>query len=46
MTDIIIRNIDDLKDVVIEELKEGTVLSVEFCDESEVNENASEEENA
>lgn len=46
MTDIIIRNIGDLKNVVIEELKEGTVLSVKFNDESEVKEDANEEENA
>ena len=46
MTGIIIRSIGDLKDVVIEELKEGTVLSVNFCDESEVKEDAREEENA
>lgn len=30
MTDIIIKSFDDLKDVVIENLKEGTVLIIDL----------------
>jgi len=35
MADIIIKNFDELKDVVIEKLKEGTVLSITISGKEE-----------
>ena len=35
MTDIIIKSLSELKDIVIENLREGTVVSIELSGEEE-----------